>query len=269
MKGQLSLAEQKEKSIELLQISRNRPYYEPDKEKVTKHSYYGNELVLPDLQTLVQKTHQHFLPYSPHKYVYPWVDLQENGELKSLYSGIGMEPAEVIVRDLAILSESERSGDHTILAENKLLNCEHVVPQSWFEKRNPMRGDLHHLFACEPGCNSSRGNFPYFDFEDYLPEKQVSGIKDGCGKSEKGRFEPEYGKGIVARASLYFLLRYEDSIDPKLLNLNTLIDWHQSFPVSLYEQHRNMAIYELQGNRNPFIDYPEYACDILEYYRYL
>ncbi|MCE0446644.1 endonuclease [Streptomyces tricolor] len=38
------------------------------------------------------------------------------------------------------------------------------MPQSWFAKREPMRGDLHHLFACEPECNSFRGNIPYTDF---------------------------------------------------------------------------------------------------------
>jgi endonuclease I len=40
-------------------------------------------------------------------------------------------------------------------------NCEHVVPQSWFGKAEPMRGDLHHLFACESRCNSFRGNTPF------------------------------------------------------------------------------------------------------------
>ena len=58
-------------------------------------------------------------------------------------------------------------------------NCEHVVPQSWFEKKEPMRGDLHHLFACESGCNSFRGNIPYFDFPDF-----EEAIRDACGKRD-------------------------------------------------------------------------------------
>jgi endonuclease I len=41
------------------------------------------------------------------------------------------------------------------------------VPQSWYAKAEPMRGDLHHLFACEPRCNSFRSNIPYFDFADF------------------------------------------------------------------------------------------------------
>jgi endonuclease G, mitochondrial len=41
-----------------------------------------------------------------------------------------------------------------------------VVPQPWFAKREPMRGDLHHLFACESRCNAFRGNTPFFDFAE-------------------------------------------------------------------------------------------------------
>ena len=42
-----------------------------------------------------------------------------------------------------------------------------------------MRGDLHHLFACEVGCNSFRGNFPYCDFLDTL-----AAVRDACGRLE-------------------------------------------------------------------------------------
>lgn len=45
----------------------------------------------------------------------------------------------------------------------------------------------------------------------------------------------------------------------ELENISLLLKWHQSFPVSIYEKHRNLAIHELQGNRNPFIDFPEIA----------
>ncbi|MBP1970793.1 endonuclease I [Virgibacillus natechei] len=42
-----------------------------------------------------------------------------------------------------------------------------VMPQSWFNEQEPMRGDLHHLFTCEPVCNSIRSNYTYHDFADY------------------------------------------------------------------------------------------------------
>ena len=69
-------------------------------------------------------------------------------------------------------------------------NCEHVVPQSWFGKDEPMRGDLHHLFACEPRCNSFRGNTPYFDFAD-----SEEAVMTDCGRREGNRFEPRGGHG--------------------------------------------------------------------------
>ncbi|RFU64392.1 endonuclease I [Peribacillus saganii] len=239
-----------------------RTYYDANKDIDIRYMYYksisfDDNKLINSMHRLLDKTHTEKLNYSPHRYVYPWVDLQENGKLKSLYSGKGMEPAAVIEHDIRLL-ELRKSGFSAFSGTN-LLNCEHVVPQSWFNKKEPMRGDLHHLFACEPGCNSCRGNNPYFDFTDYIPETQILGVKEGCGKAEDGHFEPEYGKGIVARATLYFLIRYINLIDSKNVNIPLLIKWHNQFSVSVYEKHRNLAVYELQGNRNPFIDYPEMA----------
>lgn len=47
-----------------------------------------------------------------------------------------MDPLAVIEEDIRIL---ENAGVNTLSDEVKL-NCEHVVPQSWFDKRQPMRG---------------------------------------------------------------------------------------------------------------------------------
>ena len=72
------------------------------------------------------------------------------------------------------------------------------------------------------------------------------------------------GKGVVARATLYFLLRYPGLIaaaggELDAERLPVLLAWHQGSPPDEYEQHRNMAIFAVQGNRNPLIDYPEWA----------
>ncbi len=45
-------------------------------------------------------------------------------------------------------------------------------------------------------------------------------------------------------------------------NLETLIKWNINYPVSDREKNRNEGAEYLQGNRNPFIDHPEYACKI-------
>lgn len=73
---------------------------------------------------------------------------------------------------------------------------------------------------------------PYDDFPDYVLEPQTFGIQEGCGKAEEGKFELEYGKEIVARATFYFMIRYPGIIDNKLVNLKVLLDFHQEFPVS-------------------------------------
>ncbi|MBM7691221.1 endonuclease I [Peribacillus deserti] len=242
-----------------------REYYDESQDEKIKEAYYQqitfeDKKLEDNLHVLLEGTHTQQLNYSPHRYVYPWVDLHENGQLKSLYSGEEMDPLHVIEADLKLLAQIQ-SGEASILSGEIKFNCEHVVPQSWFDKKEPMRGDLHHLFACEPSCNSSRGNSPYYDFPSYSPS--AARIRTGCGMAEDGKFEPEYGKGVAARAVLYFYLRYKGTVSIEhLMNFEVLKKWNAEFPVSLYEKHRNAAIYELQGNRNPFIDFPGLAENI-------
>ena len=71
------------------------------------------------------------------------------------------------------------------------------------------------------------------------------------------------GKGQVARATLYFLLRYPGEIDDNDREytrdrLDVLVRWHRDHPVSLHERHRNRTIERKQGNRNPLVDHPEW-----------
>jgi endonuclease G, mitochondrial len=92
----------------------------------------------------------------------------------------------------------------------------------------------------------------------------VEVVREACGKREQGRFEPAADKGAVARATLYFLLSYpglvgDEARELQRDRLQTLLAWHEAEPVDEYERHRNMAIFELQGNRNPLIDHPEWA----------
>jgi endonuclease I len=168
----------------------------------------------------------------------------------------------LVVRSSA-LGPRELEAAFDALEAELPFNCEHVVPQSWFSKHEPMRGDLHHLFACEPHCNSFRGNTPYAG----LPDDATQGVMGDCGHSEPDGFEPLAGKGPVARATLYFLLRYPGQIGDEARELqreglSVLLEWHAAHPVDEYERHRNAAIQETQGNRNPLIDRPDWATRI-------
>lgn len=255
----------------------SRPYYDEQDDRGAQTAYYADFQASNDrainfrkLSDLVRDSHRTELRYRPLVQLYPWVDMQPNRKLRSIYSTRQFEPEEVIREDFEIEQVvleraalvAGREGLTPEAAEALLeavspYNCEHVVPQSWFAKREPMRGDLHHLFTCEWGCNSFRGNTPYFDFPDFN-----EALRDQCGRREADQFEPSGGRGVVARATLYFLIRYPGEIGDEQRELQagrlaTLTVWHQRDAVSEYERHRNWVIAKAQGNRNPFIDRPE------------
>lgn len=267
-----------------LERGRSREYYNADQDKQNRDEYYGNlpgslnrTELFKELSSLLKRTHTTELGYKPSTHLFPFVDLRPNTlKLQSIYSGEEFEPEEFIreafqteerIRRFqemlvaeAAMTEEQIAAELNFLEARMPFNCEHVVPQSWFNEDKPMRGDLHHLFACEPDCNSFRGNIPFFDFADFEER-----IRDKCGKREENKFEPLAGKGSVARATLYFLLRYPGEINRSEFEedrIRTLLNWHENEPPTEYEYHRNMAIFEKQGNRNPLIDFPDWARQI-------
>ncbi len=269
-----------------LERNRRRPYYDEAADEADRDAYYTGlprrrtgPAFFTALSELLRRTHEPQLRYAPSRHVYPWVDLQPNGMLRSIYTQEEYDPADFIREDFRIEQERaarlrERLGAERTMtatgAQEELdaleallpYNCEHVVPQSWFEKREPMRGDLHHLFACESRCNSFRRNIPYFDFPEF-----DEAVRRGCGMAEGNQFEPSHGKGLAARATLYFLVRYPGEINRTGAEyeedrLALLLRWHEQEPPTGYERHRNAAIFALSGNRNPLVDFPEWAGDI-------
>lgn len=266
-----------------LERAPSRQYYNSRADEVARENYYKSveagslspAELYDSLSTLLEHTHSTPLRYAPATHVYPWVDLRRNDppKLRSIYSGQEFDAQQLIEADglievqrtrarEALLREAsgmDRERALDVLEATLPYNCEHVVPQSWFAKREPMRGDLHHLFACEVKCNSFRSNSAYYDFPDFQ-----EAVRDACGKSEAPGFEPFAGKGAVARATLYFLVRYPGEVgdNPREYGhhrLSTLLDWHKRYPVDEYERHRNAAIQEKQGNRNPLIDFPDWG----------
>lgn len=281
-------------ALALLERNRDRLYFDEAADDADKAEYYRSitpgaapGTLYDDLAALVTTTHKTKPKYKPARELYPWIDLipgRDEPKVKSIYSGREFLASDVIREELMLESrrealearsvqESTRPAERVAiereiahLEAQAPFNCEHVVPQSWFTKKEPMRGDLHHLFACESDCNSFRGNTPYFDFTDV-----EEALRDECGRRESGGaarvhgFEPEAGKGAVARATLYFLLRYPGKIEDREFDRERvviLLRWHEAEPPDLYEKHRNQAIFEVQGNRNPFIDHPEWAAKV-------
>ena len=277
------LLEKLEENQQKMELDKNL-YYDEKLDNFWKKFYYDEvaqtnsvgEPLFHAYHELITKTHLHQYPYTISKdhFLYTWVDLQPNGQLKTIYSGKEKTPERLLKEDfatidrrferyLALVKIQDEIKDKWIehlreVSRKHKFNTEHVVPQSWFQAEEPMKGDLHHLFVCEPRCNNLRSNYVYYEHKD-------GDNWSDCGYQQINRFEPQYGKGAVSRATLYFMLRYPNKITKKFkrsINIPLLLQWHEQHNVTIYEKHRNKAIFEIQGNRNPFIDYPELATKI-------
>ena len=164
-------------------------------------------------------------------------------------------------------------------------NREHSFPKSWFDDGYPMYTDIHHLYPTDVYVNYQRSNYPFGVCAN--GERLVTGNYVGKGKlgystypGYSGKvFEPddEY-KGDFARTYFYMVTCYKNELPSwptgktdqldyynnkykafSTWSINMLMEWTRQDPVSDKEIKRNEAVYEIQGNRNPFIDHPELA----------
>ncbi|MBL7880885.1 MAG: endonuclease [Chryseobacterium gambrini] len=165
-------------------------------------------------------------------------------------------------------------------SEGDCYNREHIVPQSLFNSNAPMVSDIHFIRPTDGKVNGMRSNFPFgkvgsVSFTSQNGSKLGTSVSPGYSGTV---FEPvDAFKGDIARMVLYFVTRYETQLSgfgtgnmlggsafPGLQTweLNQLLAWHIADPVSATEIARNNASYTYQGNRNPYIDHPEYVAEI-------
>lgn len=145
-------------------------------------------------------------------------------------------------------------------ANSNNFNCEHTYPQSFFSSNEPMKSDIHHLFPTDATSNSVRSNNPF---------GVVNNATWSVGGSKYGGsvFEPrDEHKGDCARAMMYFVTRYQDYQSFFASQENTLRKWHDDFPPTQKSKDRNDGIYNIQNNRNPFVDYPQFIDRISKLY---
>lgn len=171
-------------------------------------------------------------------------------------------------------------------SEGDSYNREHSFPKSWFGGQNntmPMYTDLHHLYPVDGYINNRRSNYPFGETngEKYKSANNFSKLGACTYPGYTGTvFEPadEY-KGDFARTYFYMVTCYEEKLADWVTNfaattevedvldgqaypglttwqLNMLLEWARQDPVSEKEVNRNNAVYGIQRNRNPFIDYP-------------
>ena len=166
-------------------------------------------------------------------------------------------------------------------------NKEHVFPTSWFggTSNYPMASDMHYVWPADTKVNIEKSNYPlgYVQTSSFTSN---NGTKIGTsnsslnyGYSNSKVFEPiDSFKGDFARAYLYVVTRYQDSIvfwpgrssssnvlsGNKYPGLNSWIlqlcvKWSKLDPPSAFEKQRNDGVYSLQTNRNPYIDHPNWV----------
>jgi endonuclease I len=172
----------------------------------------------------------------------------------------------------------------TYNSEGDCYNREHSVPLSWFNGNTGNNGpatDYLHIYPTDGHVNGKRASLIYGEVATANYTSQ-NGSKLGTSANAGftgNVFEPlDSFKGDVARSFLYFVTRYETDMATFATNVDAaqsfdgntfpsvkinfiklMIKWHNLDPVSAKEKARNNAAYTYQGNRNPYIDHPEYV----------
>lgn len=187
------------------------------------------------------------------------------------------------------ISTTQQCGNYT--NEGDCYNREHTVPQSFFGNSTyPMYSDAHFVLPTDGKVNAQRDDYPYgkvntVNWTSTNGSKLGPNLNSGYSAGYTGIvFEPiDEFKGDIARCLFYFVTNYENQLTSFYNNststskimfdgsanhsfsstfLNILLKWHLMDPVSPYEIGKNNAVYLFQGNRNPYIDHPEYVCQI-------
>ncbi len=206
-------------------------------------------------------------------YQYSWIafrstDDKPNGKVWDMYSDVpgGVPPYEYTFG----IDEGGVGG-----VEGTGYNREHSWPSSWYGGEvYPMYSDLFMIYPTDNFVNNQRGSDPYGEV-DSPSWTSLNGSKRGnCSYSGYSgiAFEPiDAYKGDFARTYLYVTSRYysedaawpgsamTDGADLLPWAADMLLEWHVDDPVSRKELERNGTIYAIQGNRNPFIDRPDFA----------
>ncbi|MCQ2311395.1 MAG: endonuclease [Paludibacteraceae bacterium] len=205
------------------------------------------------------------ISYSGLEPYYARTDLTSQGYIWDMYS-------------LCTFTMSDANGGQKRVCD--CWNKEHSVPQSYFNEASPMKSDLFHVYPTDARVNNFRSNYPYGETSS---TEYVDGDKKALGHIGSSNFSGYSGKiyepddeykGDLARTYFYMVTRYLDKNFTQSANgsatftysngragltsygVRLLLKWHRQDPVSSKEIARNDAVYGIQHNRNPFIDYP-------------
>ncbi len=208
--------------------------------------------------------------YSAALTAFQTTDVKPNGKVWDMYSDIpgGTPPYEY--------SFGQTGQGAT---EGLGYNREHSFPASWFNDASPMYTDLWNLYPTDAKVNGYRSNYP-FGIVGSASTTSLNGSKLGTSASAGYAgivFEPINAyKGDFARGQFYMVTRYfgqdgawpgspsTDGAEMYPWAVAQYRAWSDVDPPSWKERMRNGAVYVIQGNRNPFVDHPEYLTMIYD-----
>jgi endonuclease I len=180
--------------------------------------------------------------------------------------------------------DSAGDGNPSITAES--WEREHLWPRSaGVGSTGADTSDLFNLRPIRSSVNSSRGN-RFYAQADLRHPVDPARVPPNCPECLYDYYRGQGGiwtprpeeKGDLARAMFYMVVRYDGrdaqtedlqlSDDPERAIglfgiLSDLLQWHLEDPVSEEERLRNHLVYtRYQGNRNPFVDHPEWVAAV-------
>lgn len=208
-------------------------------------------------------------PHTERSYADLWTDFQKtdkraDGKVLDIYSST-----------TNYTFGTNQCGSYS--GEGSCYNREHSFPKSWFNDATPMYTELFHLYPSDGYVNGKRSNYPFGEVgtTTYTSNNNYCKLGTSSFPGYTGIvFEPtDTLKGDFARTYFYMVTAYDSKVAgwvsdqlagnqyPALStwSVNMFLKWNSQDPVGPKERKRNEAIYGIQKNRNPFIDYPELA----------
>ena len=218
-------------------------------------SYYNSiddsksgSALLADLQTLMFSTHKYYCSYGDirSKFVYSDKDPNKSGNIICFYT---------------------HDSINGTWDQGTTYNREHVWPKA-------SSGGLYNNMGSDHNKYVGAGS----DLHHIRPAKTE--VNEGRGSQKFGNYKPEdFAKGDCARICLYLYMHYSTNVSGTgslksqyagnlvLTNVFTSVsllkEWNRLDPVDDFERERNEYLATYQGNRNPFIDHPEWVDKVI------